>query len=278
MTSLHPPSASIDAALLARPWPRLLLGALAELAGVELVTSKPIVRNARAMLSQTPGTSTEVHGRLHDLQIWLSHMKDSITVLHDHDFSYPDPAHKELHAWFLSISEEIELNPDEALPLITAFFHQAGVVFTAEAPHLNQEALLTQANASGRPAPPVLHGDEILEHFRELLGLSPYELLEGAFLPLFSELQDLPGVMRELTQTLDSTFPHASAQILSNLRSHKEYHRLACDLPVAPTTLELVEHWVSSPAIVKALKARKPPNPVPAIGSLLFRRTAHKAT
>lgn len=85
-------------------------------------------------------------------------------------------------------------------------------------------------------------------------------------------------MMRELTQSLDSTFPDASAQILSNLRTQKEYHRLACDLPVAPTTLELVEHWASSPAIVKALKARKPPNPIPAIGSLLFRRTAHRTT
>ena len=137
MTSLHPLSASVDAALLARPWPRLLLGALAELSGVELVTSKQTVRSARAMLSHKPGTSAEVHGRLQDLRLWLSHMEDSITVLHDHAFSYPNPAQKELHAWLLSISDEIDLNPDEAPPLITAFFHHAGVVFAAEAPRLN---------------------------------------------------------------------------------------------------------------------------------------------
>lgn len=182
MSSLHPLSASVDADLLSRPWPRLLLGALAELSEVELVTSKHTVRHARIILSQTPGTSAEVHGRLQDLRLWLSHMEDSITVLHDHAFSYPDPAQKELHAWLLSISEEIELNPDEALPLITAVFHRAGVVFAAEAPRLNQEALLTQANAAGRPVPRFLQGDQILQHFGELLDRSPTELLEGAFL------------------------------------------------------------------------------------------------
>ena len=278
MTNLHPRSACVDALLLARPWPRLLLGALAELTDMEFVTSKQAVRDARTMLSHTPGTSHEVHERLEDLRRWLLHMNDTITVLHDHDFSYPDPAQEDLHAWLLSISEDIGLNPDEALPLITAFFHRAGVVFAAQAPRLNQEALLAQANIAGRPAPRVLHCDEILQYIAELLDRSPLDILEGAFLPLFSELPDLPGVMRELAQYLQATFPDTSVQILSNLRSHKEYHRLACDLPVAPTTLELVENWASPPAVVKTLKERKPPNPIPALSSLLFRRTARRTT
>ena len=278
MTSLHPLAASIDAALLARPWPRLLLGALAELAGVELVTSKPTVRNARAMLSQTPGTSPEVHARLRDLEIWLSHMNDIIILLLEHAFAYPNPEQKEHYAWLLSISECIDLNPDEAQLLITAFFHHAHVVFAAETPRLNQEALLAEANDASRPVPRILHGDEILQHFGELVDRSPPELLEGAFLPLFSELPDLPCVMREFAESLDSTFPDTSAQILSKLRSHKEYRRLARDLPVAPTTLELVEHWACSPSFVKALKARKPSKPIPPIGSLLSRRAAHRTT
>ncbi len=279
MTTLDPHTACIDDALLARPWPRLLLGALAELSAMQLVTSEQAVRHARVLLAHTPGTSPEVHRRLRDLQRWLWDMDDTITVLNDHAFSRSDPAHEEINAWLDSLWDEIDASPHDALELMIAFFRDAGAVFTVAAPRLNQEALLAQGASAGRAVPRVLQGDEVLHYLGELLDRSPLDLLERAFLPLFSELPNLSCAMRELAQSLDSTFPATSAQILADLRSHKDYRRLACDLPAAPATLELVEHWAHPPAIVEVLKARKPPKPIPVLGARLFRRTAaHRTT
>ena len=233
--------AAVDAELLAWP-PRLLLGALAEIAGPALVVG-PLalsrVRHATARIACSAGDAARLEEHF---DAWLAALREGGIVHPVTNASLREARHREPvpHASLLDTWERLRGSPMDGDHVRAALAANAALVFTANTSGIDTDRFHAEATEAGCTMPRVPVRDRVLEHFARTLGRSSVALVEAATLPNLPTHPDLRQTMRALAEGLQPTFPDTRRAVLASLRTHTQYLALASRYAPAPTTARLL--------------------------------------
>ena len=245
MSGLDPRIASVDADLLARRNTRLLLGALAERAGLTLLIGEQVLAETKSAIGRIAGARGNLPRLLDHFEAWLEPMRmRGVVDLVDHEELHGERRQRaELHAWLHDTWQRLKGDPNDEEHVSVALARNAAAVFTSNMTCIDSDLFLTEAAEAELAMPRVLKRDRVLDHFSYLLNYSSVELLESALLPNLTAHPDLDLrlMVERLAQSLRASFPAARLETLGQLRTHEEYLALTAEYAPAPTTGHVLE-------------------------------------
>ena len=246
---LDPGIAAIDAELLARPAARLLLGALAEVAGLTLVAGPLALIGVRHAIARIAGPAGDAARREERFDAWLAALREGGIVQPVADDALGDARHRDpaLHAWLLDTWERLRGSPMDVDHVRAALVANAALVFTANPVGIDAERFHAEAAEAGCAVPRMLVRDQVLAHFARRQDRSPVALVEAAALPNLPAQPDLRRTMRALAEGLRPSFPETRRAVLASLRTHAQYRGLKGRYVPAPTIARLLRANRTSP-------------------------------
>ena len=241
------PKVIVDTDLLGRMHVRLVLSALCEHTGRQMVIGPKAQSEVGRVLDRIGAQKQRVAETHEYYEIWREEMeKEGVTgSVSRHDLLRHRYRHPEIHAWLEKTWEKLKGDDTDLDHVAEGITCAAEAVLTGNMTSIDGERLKDEARRAGYEIPRVWKCDDCLAHFARVAGREgrAKETLEDAVLGDCEGHTDFMKMWRNLLPALAHSFPETTKRIGEDQGSwtHEAYRERQQGLPAAHVTRRVIE-------------------------------------